>query len=175
MAGLLPKTVSRRYLQPLSLREFPFRSCPEEVCDIRRCSLTLLTTNLYKVVLTQICQLNVISPIQKGARLRAYTETPWTRSTACQADDREAVGTANVRSIRRLHFVHSSQECDSFDITATHVEEDAAAVIVNRLNLVALTIAPDRNNGVGLRQDELLRRVKRILEVPEHLRWGTDR
>jgi hypothetical protein len=37
-----------------------------------------------------------------------------------------------------------------------------------------LTVALDRNKGVGLRQQELLGWVKRVREVPHYLRGGPD-
>jgi hypothetical protein len=147
----------------------------EEACRRRYRGLTLFTSDLRKVLPAQIGQLNVITAIQKGSGISTYAEAQWAGSVAGQADEREAIRATKGRSIRRFHFLHSSQECDPFDITVAHVEEDAGRIIVNRLYLVALAIAPDLNNGVGLRQQELLWWMKRILEVPEYLRWGTDR
>jgi hypothetical protein len=75
------------------------------------------------------------------------------------------VGTAKVGSIGRLRFVHAGQEGDSCHIAATHVEERAGSIIVYGLHLVALTVEPDFDQGVSLRQDKLLGWVKGVLEI----------
>jgi hypothetical protein len=118
--------------------------------------------------------LQVVTATQEGSGISTDTETRRAGSGAGEADDSEVVGTAKIRSIRRLRFVHVSQEGDSFYITATHVEEGAGSTIVDGLDLVALTVEFDLDQRVGLRQDKSLGWVKGVLEIPHDLRGGTE-
>src|SRR5208283_2193078 len=150
MAGLVPKMLFRCFLKSLSLGHLVLAGFPEETLRFRYRGLSLCAPHFDEVALIEISQLDVITVAQEWPRVCANAEARWAGSCACQADDREIVGAAKIRSVRRFHLVHASQKCDSFDIATACVHKKAAAALMNRLNLVVLAVAFDLNQRISL-------------------------
>jgi hypothetical protein len=166
VAGFLSEMLLRLGLQALALRPFSFRGSAEKVRRHHDSGSPFFTSDLNEVRLTQIGQLNVVTVIQKRSRVRADAEAQWARKGARQAYQRKVVRAPEVGSVRWFHLQHARQVINTPYIATADVDEEATAIIVDGLHVVALTVAPDPDDGLGLRQEELLGRMERVTEIP---------